>query len=81
MQRRNMRVMVASEYPEVQYFLREVVEGEDGAVIVGQAENATKALTLAQNLRPDIAIIDSYLPHVVGLDAVDMMGYAQTLLE
>lgn len=72
MRRQNVRVVLASEYPEVRYFLREAVEGEAGAVIVGQAENATKALTLARNLRPDVAVIDSSLPHVVGLDTVPL---------
>lgn len=33
-------------------------------------ENVTKALILARNLRPDIAIIDCYLPYVIGLDAL-----------
>ncbi len=70
MQRQDLRVIVASEYPRVQYFLRDVVEEEAGAVIVGQAENATKALTLARSLRPDIAIIDCYLPYAVGLDTL-----------
>lgn len=69
MQRRNMRVILASEYPDVQYFLRRVVEQEEG-VIVGQAENATKALTLAKQLRPDVALVDCYLPHTVGVDSV-----------
>lgn len=69
MQRHNMRVMLASEHPDVQHFLRGVVEQEDG-VIVGQAENATKALTLARQLRPDVALVDCYLPHTVGLDSV-----------
>lgn len=67
-----MRVILASEYPKVRYFFREIIEEEAGTVVVGQAENATKALTLARNLRPDFAIIDSYLPHTVGLDTVPM---------
>ncbi len=53
--------MLASAYPEVRYFLREVVEEEGRALIVGQAENATKALALARNLRPDVAITDCHL--------------------
>lgn len=69
MQRRNMRVILASEYPDVQHFLRGVVEQEDG-VIVGQAKNAIKALTLARQLRPDVALVDCYLPHTVGVDSV-----------
>ena len=72
MQRQNVRVILASEYPRVRNFLREVVEEEPGAVIIGQAETAFKALTLARTLRPDVAIIDEGLPHTVGLDAVPL---------
>ncbi len=86
MQRQNVRVVLASEHPEVRYFLREVVEEERGAVVVGQAENATKALTLARNLRPDVAIIDCDLPHAIGLDTVPLsriggLDTAQTISE
>ncbi len=86
MQRQDVRIMLASEHSEVRYFLREVVEEEAGVVIVGQAENATKALTLARNLRPDVAIIDSHLPHAVGLDTIPLsriggLDTAQTISE
>ncbi len=86
MKRQSVRIMLASEYPEVRYFLREVAEAEAGVAIVGQAENATKALTLARHLRPDVAIIDSQLPHAVGLDTVPLsrisgLDTAQTISE
>ena len=63
-----MRVLLASERPQVQNLLVDVVEEEPGAVVVGQAENAIKTLVLVENLRPDIAIIDSNLPYSVGMD-------------
>ncbi len=66
------RVIVASEYPKMRYRLKELVEDEPGAVVIGQAENASRALALARKLRPDFAIIDSYLPHVIGLDTVPL---------
>ncbi len=72
MKRQSIRVMLASEYPETRSLLRGIIESENKAVIVGQAENAAKALTLARNLRPDVAVIDSYLPHTVGLDMVPL---------
>ena len=72
MKRQSVRVIVASEYPDVRHFLREAIEREPGAVIVGQAENAARALSLARKLRPDVAIIDSCLPHTFGLDAVPL---------
>ncbi len=72
MQKQNVRVIVAVEDPQAQDFLKGVVEGEGGAVIVGQAQDAVKALALARNLRPDVAIVDCYLPHVIGLDNIPM---------
>ncbi|MBI4188175.1 MAG: hypothetical protein HY529_03100 [Chloroflexi bacterium] len=72
MLKRNVRVVVASEYPRARDFLKGVVEGEEGGVIVGQAPDATRALTLTRNLRPDAVIIDCYLPHTVGLDTIPL---------
>ncbi|MBI4186863.1 MAG: hypothetical protein HY530_05075 [Chloroflexi bacterium] len=65
-------MLVASEYPEVRYFLREIVEEKARGIIIGQADNAARALALARDLRPDIAIVDCYLPYAIGLDAVPL---------
>lgn len=86
MERQNVRVIVASESPDVQYFLRGVVEEGGRAVTVGQAQDASEALTLARNLRPDVVVIDCYLPYVVGLDAIPLsqiggLDIAQTISE
>ncbi len=69
MEKQNLRVIVASEYPQARDFLKEVVEKE-GTFLVGQAQDVTRAVTLAKNLRPDVAIIDCNLPYSVGLDTV-----------
>ncbi len=66
------RVIVASEHPRMRYRLKELVEDEPGTVVIGQAENAARALALARKLRPDFAVIDSYLPHVVGMDTIPL---------
>jgi CheY-like chemotaxis protein len=86
MQSPSLRVLLISEHPEARRFLREAVEKEAGTIIVGEAENATKALILAKNLRPDIAVIDSYLPYAVGLDSLSLsrtggLDVAQTICE
>lgn len=65
-----IRTVIASEHPDVRYLLLKVVEKEPGVVVIGQAENAVKAMALARSLRPDVALVDSQLPHTVGLDAV-----------
>ncbi|MBI2830843.1 MAG: response regulator [Chloroflexi bacterium] len=71
MKKRSVRVIIASEYPAVRHFLRGAIE-KSGTVVVGQAENAGRALALARNLRPDIAVIDCFLPHAIGLDGIPL---------
>jgi len=66
----NVRVMVASERPEARTVLRRIVETEDRAEIVGEAENGARAMTMAHRLHPDVVIIDSQLPYSVGVDNI-----------
>lgn len=72
MQSTELRAVVASESPEARRLLTTVVQKEPGVVVVGWAENALEATTLARSLRPDIAVVDAQLPHIVGQDMVRM---------
>lgn len=72
MQSIELRAVVASESPEARRLLTGVVQKEPGVVVVGWAENALEAATLARSLRPDIAVIDAQLPHILGQDMVRM---------
>ena len=66
MSAKTLQAMVASDNPQVQNFLCDAMKRETGAIIVGQALNAGEALILARKLRPDVAVIDSYLPYTIG---------------
>lgn len=61
-----MRIIVASERPDVRQFLTGIAERADHAIVVGQAWDATMAVDLARQVKPDIALVDCYLPHVAG---------------
>lgn len=81
-----LRVIVVAEHTEVRNLLSRVAEHGDGVSIVGEAPDATKALFLAKELKPDVVVLDSYLPHAVGLDAVPLsriggLDAAQTIAE
>ena len=65
-----MRVVLASERPQIQDLLVNLVEQEPGVVVVGRADNAHRTLDLVKNLHPDVAIIDSDLPYSVGIDGL-----------
>lgn len=72
MVRRNIRVVLASGQAKRRRFLRAMVEEQPEAVVIGQAENASGTIALARSLRPDVVIIDSYLPHTVALETIPL---------
>lgn len=72
LEKQNLRVVVASESPRVRSFLSQIIEQESGVDIVGHAPNAVKALTLTRELRPNILVLDYYLPFSTGLDAMPL---------
>lgn len=69
---RHVRVLLASETPQIRNVLRQVIEREKGVEVVAQARDVPATLTLASNLRPDVAVIDSRLPYSAGLDALPL---------
>lgn len=71
-QKQSVRVILASEYPQVRHLLSQVIEQEGEVDVVGQAQDANKALTLTRNLIPDVAVIDCYLPYTAGLGATPL---------
>jgi len=64
--------MVATEQSSIREILESKVKEKPGFIIVGEAESAIKAMSLARTLRPDVAIIDSALPHNFGIDSVPL---------
>ena len=86
MMKQQIGVVLASEYPQMRSLLKEALEGEERTVIIGQADNARRTLNLARSLRPDLLVIDSSLPYVMGLDSVPLtrtggLDVAQTIAE
>jgi ActR/RegA family two-component response regulator len=61
--------MVATEQPEVRRSLESKFGEKPGFVIVGAAESSVKAMSLVRSLRPDVAVIDSALPHELPFDS------------
>jgi CheY-like chemotaxis protein len=69
-QEEKVRVIVAAERPEAREILINMAQDMDDAVVVGEAGNATSAIGLARDVRPDVVLIDTYLPHGVGFDGI-----------
>src|SRR5512143_2672255 len=63
-----IRVLIADDHPVVRAGVRAFLESEPDMLVVGEASDACQAVALAQELRPDVAVLDISMPGR-GLDA------------
>jgi DNA-binding NarL/FixJ family response regulator len=68
----SIHVLLADDHPMVRQSLRAVLEGQ-GFQIVGEAANGHEAVKIAEQVRPDVAVLDVSMPGLNGLDAADQI--------
>ncbi len=62
------RLLLADDHVILREGLRGILE-EEGFVVVGEASDGHQAIQLAQNLAPDVAVLDISMPLLNGIDA------------
>ncbi|MEW6731713.1 MAG: response regulator transcription factor [Acidobacteriota bacterium] len=70
---RRLRILLADDHALVRSGLRALLETQPNIEIVAEAENGREAVKLAQDLNPDIAIIDIAMPELNGIDTLRQM--------
>jgi DNA-binding NarL/FixJ family response regulator len=65
-----MRVLIADDSVIVRERLVSLLADLHGIEVIGQAEDAIEALTLAVKLKPDVAILDLRMPKGSGADVL-----------
>ncbi|MCW3096906.1 MAG: two component transcriptional regulator, LytTR family [Chthonomonadaceae bacterium] len=73
MERKPLNILIADDEPLARSRLRRLLKQHE-ALIVGEAENAAQTLRLAEDLRPDLVLLDIQMPGLTG------MQIAETLL-
>ena len=72
-----IRVVVADDFPLVREGVARALDHDPGLEVVGQATTGTEALALAEELRPDVMILDLRMPELGGLQVLDKLRTSQ----
>jgi len=63
------RVLLAEDHTIVRKGLRSLLDKETGIKVVGEAEDGRKAIVKAEDLHPDVVVMDIAMPGLNGLEA------------
>ncbi len=64
-----IRVLLADDHVLVRQGIRQFLEQAPGIEVVAEADNGETAVRLAQELHPDVAVLDIAMPQVTGVEA------------
>ncbi|HWI06958.1 MAG TPA: response regulator transcription factor, partial [Solirubrobacteraceae bacterium] len=68
-----IRVVVADDFPLVREGIVRALDADPAIDVVGQAGNGQAALELAEQLEPDVLILDLCMPALGGLAVLDKL--------
>ncbi|WMM26854.1 response regulator transcription factor [Tissierella sp. MB52-C2] len=65
-----IRVVIADDHQLIREGIRQILELEDNIVVVGQACNGEEAFSMAEELEPDIILLDINMPKLNGIETL-----------
>jgi DNA-binding NarL/FixJ family response regulator len=76
-----LRILVADDHDLIRRGIKTVVESRKGWEVCGEAITGTQAVTKAQELKPDVAILDISMPELNGIEAAKRIKKASESTE
>ena len=66
---KKIRVLLADDHNLIRAGLRRVVESQPDFIVAGEAEDGRQAVAMAEQLKPDVAVMDIGMPLLNGIEA------------
>jgi DNA-binding NarL/FixJ family response regulator len=73
-----IRVALADDHSGIRTAIRCLLELSSDIVVVGEADNGKAALRMAQELRPDVLVLDVDMPGMTGLEVMQQLKYTDS---
>lgn len=67
----SIRIVLADDHPVVREGLRGMLSGQPDFKVVGEAESGAEAVVLAEQLQPDVILMDLRMPGMDGVAAIE----------
>lgn len=64
-----MRILVADDHDFIRRGLKQLLTSREGWEVCGEAKTGREALTLAEQLQPEVVVLDITMPEMNGLEA------------
>jgi DNA-binding NarL/FixJ family response regulator len=73
-----IRILIADDHLLFREGIRKLLEAEGGFIVVGEATNADEAIGIAQNVRPDVLLLDLSISKANGLEVLRQLAESRS---
>ena len=73
---KRIRILLADDHAVVRHGFRMILEAQPDMEIAGEAGNGREAVRLAEELKPDIVVMDVAMPELNGIEATRRLAAA-----
>src|SRR4026209_2638564 len=64
-----LRLLIADDHPVFRHGIRTLIEATPGLEVIGEATTGDEAVTLVEQLKPDLILMDIKMPGLNGVEA------------